>query len=268
MYNRAVSRESQRELLDLCGGREGIARLFDFLTMCQVYGKDYRGVEQGQPGRFFFANSRFLNEKGLHDDMAIFGKTDFDYYPSELAAQYIAEDAAILKSGRGVIGQAWLVVDQGKRARVWKSSKLPIFSEGRAVAIIGAMYEVSGESVAGSWGALSGSLVYIQNHLSEKLTLEELAGEAGYSVSRFTKLFREIFEESPHQYIKRMRATLAAKKLLESNQSIGDIALASGYYDHSHFVRQFREVLGMSPKEYRKRGETIRYRESDANPLT
>ncbi|NNF97845.1 MAG: helix-turn-helix domain-containing protein [Desulfobacteraceae bacterium] len=97
------------------------------------------------------------------------------------------------------------------------------------------------------------ALVYIQTHLDMPLTLEEIAGAAGYSPYHFHRLFRRFTGESVRAYIRRLRLEEAAFRIRVSRSQILDVALDSGYYTHETFSRAFRNRFGENPADYRKR---------------
>ena len=251
--------EESNKLIDLCGGRSGFLSLFDYLPMCRVYAKDYRGLwEEGgrKIGRFFYGNQRFCETRGVATQAELCGTTDYDYTVSALAAQYVAEDHKIFEEGVPAVGRAWLVAEADGRARVWRSSKAPIFdAKGQPLALLGAMYAVQSDpgEVLGA-DHFTASLVHVQNHLGEKLVLSDLAGMTGYSVSRYVSKFREHFGETPMNYIKRMRVTAAASELLQTTKQMSEIAYQFGFYDSSHLTRHFKEIMGVTPTDYRKTG--------------
>ena len=82
----------------------------------------------------------------------------------------------------------------------------------------------------------------------------DLAGRAGLSPSRFARLIKRISRVPPSQLLAQARAAAALRLLAETDQTIGMIAHACGYYDQSAFTRAFRCTVGMSPSEVRKRG--------------
>lgn len=93
---------------------------------------------------------------------------------------------------------------------------------------------------------------YILNNLSEKLSLETLAKLANYSPFHFQKIFKLVMEESPKQYIIRMRLQTAAHSLIvHSDKSITEIALDSGFSSSATFARAFKKYYGISAEEYR-----------------
>ena len=52
-------------------------------------------------------------------------------------------------------------------------------------------------------------------------------------------------------YIKDLKLTTAARKLLVSNTSINEIAYNIGYKDPNYFIREFKEAFGCTPRQYR-----------------
>ncbi len=92
---------------------------------------------------------------------------------------------------------------------------------------------------------------YIDTHLGEKITLEELSGAANYSVSYISQVFREFTGETLLQYITEKRL-LRARQLFESDLSLTEIARRCGFEDYSHFYKCFVKAEGLSPAEARR----------------
>ncbi len=93
---------------------------------------------------------------------------------------------------------------------------------------------------------------YIKHHLSEKLTLNDLAGIANLSPIYFHKLFCERFGKTPSKYILEHRIAAAKLSLLSDNVSISSIAADCGFSTQSYFNNKFKEATGMTPLAYRK----------------
>jgi len=94
---------------------------------------------------------------------------------------------------------------------------------------------------------------FIEAHLSENLSLGELAAEAGLSAHHFGKAFKGSFGVAPHRYVTMRRIHRAQELLLCDHQSITEIAYALGFCSHSHLSEAFRKATGMTPSQYRKR---------------
>ena len=87
-------------------------------------------------------------------------------------------------------------------------------------------------------------------------TLKEMAAFCGYSVSRFSALYKERFGISPKQDILNARIDLAAQMLKYTDFSITDIAADCGFQSIYYFSKYFKEAKGISPKEYIKKHKT------------
>jgi AraC-like DNA-binding protein len=93
------------------------------------------------------------------------------------------------------------------------------------------------------------AIEYIDEHLDERLSLNELATRAGLSVWRFCAVFRQHAGLSPRRYIWRQRVQ-KAQSLLAGGASPAAAALMTGFYDQSHLCRHFRSTCGMTPGQY------------------
>ncbi len=93
---------------------------------------------------------------------------------------------------------------------------------------------------------------YIENHLADKLSLDDLAPLTGYSNSHFAKLFKEIYGVAPYEFILQKRITAAKYLLSCGTMAVGEIAATVGFCDASHFLKRFRQHEHMSPMEYRQ----------------
>ena len=93
---------------------------------------------------------------------------------------------------------------------------------------------------------------YIALHPTEKYTPERMADMAELSKQRFDHLFKEQIGKSPMVYIKELRMTIAARRLLVSDENVSDIAYSVGYEDPNYFIREFKRSFGYTPTQYRK----------------
>jgi AraC family transcriptional regulator len=92
---------------------------------------------------------------------------------------------------------------------------------------------------------------FIQTHIEEEITLNELARNVGLSPSHFCSLFHKASGKTPHQFILHCRIQHAKALLAKQSNSILDVALASGFRTHQHFSRIFRRHVGIPPSAYR-----------------
>ena len=95
---------------------------------------------------------------------------------------------------------------------------------------------------------------YIENNLKAEITLEELAGEAGYSCSHFSRIFREHTGLTVLQYLNRRRLLHAAYEIYRGVPVI-ETALAYGYATKAGFYKAFIREFGVAPTVYAEKHE-------------
>lgn len=93
---------------------------------------------------------------------------------------------------------------------------------------------------------------YIEGHLAERMSIEQLAAVAGLSVFHFARAFKQSQGTTPHEYLVDRRVAHARTLLKETDAPLSEIALASGFADQSHFARQFKKRIGISPRSFRQ----------------
>ena len=96
-------------------------------------------------------------------------------------------------------------------------------------------------------------LSYINAHLQEPLTLDQIAEACHISKYHLCHQFKEQVNMTVMQYITEQRITMAKIALLETDKSISVIAAENGYSNFSHFCRAFRQAEGITPAAYRKK---------------
>jgi len=93
---------------------------------------------------------------------------------------------------------------------------------------------------------------YIDDHMGERISLDELARQAGVSRFHFARQFRLTTGESPMEYLRRTRIE-RSKSILQSRETpIAEVAAILGFSDQSHFTRIFARLVGVPPGSYSK----------------
>src|SRR5262249_45446330 len=93
---------------------------------------------------------------------------------------------------------------------------------------------------------------HIDAHLTENITLEALAEIAGLSRCHFARAFKQSVGTAPHAYLLQRRLERAQQLLNETELSLCQVALESGFSDQSHFSSCFRRHFGESPRSFRR----------------
>ncbi|MGC4251780.1 MAG: AraC family transcriptional regulator [Sphingobium sp.] len=94
-------------------------------------------------------------------------------------------------------------------------------------------------------------LDYIEAHLSDELTVRELANIAGLSAHHFGLAFRQSMGQPPHRYVIERRVEHAKMLLLTTNLPVTQIAYVVGFASHGHFAAHFRRLVGVPPLRFR-----------------
>ncbi len=92
---------------------------------------------------------------------------------------------------------------------------------------------------------------HLEAHLAEEITVARLAREAGLSEFHFSRRFKQTTGFSPFQYLLRLRLARARQLLRETDLSIIEVGLESGFPNPSYFARLFRREVGVTPSGYR-----------------
>jgi AraC family transcriptional regulator len=94
-------------------------------------------------------------------------------------------------------------------------------------------------------------LLFIDDRLAQDLSLADIAGVAGLSVSHCSALFRAAVGMSIHQYVVRRKVERAVRLLRETHLPISQVALETGFAHQSHLALHVRRILGTTPKKLR-----------------
>lgn len=95
------------------------------------------------------------------------------------------------------------------------------------------------------------SISYMQQHLSQLLSLEEIARSVNFSTSHYSALFRKKTGYSPIEYFNHLKVQRACQYLHFTDLRVKEIADKLGFDDPYYFSRLFSKLMGMSPNQYR-----------------
>lgn len=90
------------------------------------------------------------------------------------------------------------------------------------------------------------SLVYIENNLTRKITIEEIANYVGYSKFYFSRIFKAEMSISVMEYVKERKIICASQAILRGKKIL-DVAIEYGWESHGGFIKAFKSYYGFSP---------------------
>lgn len=93
---------------------------------------------------------------------------------------------------------------------------------------------------------------YIVSHLDADLSLESLCNHFYISQSKLYKISKDHFKMGITDYVRKQRIKMAKKLILNTDESISQIALSVGIKDTNYFIRLFKQTEGVTPLQYRK----------------
>ena len=93
---------------------------------------------------------------------------------------------------------------------------------------------------------------YINLHLGDHISNDDLAANASMSISHLSKVFKKETGGTMTEYIALMRCKKAAGLLKKTDLPVQEISSYVGYSDNNYFVKVFKKIYDLTPSEYRK----------------
>lgn len=100
--------------------------------------------------------------------------------------------------------------------------------------------------------AVGQMIQYLNEHLADKVTLEDIMKKFSMNRNRINELFVKETSMTCLNYLLKMRMNLAQIMLSETELQIGEIADRVGYADANYFIKVFKKHAGMTPSKYRE----------------
>lgn len=93
--------------------------------------------------------------------------------------------------------------------------------------------------------------LFIDEHFAGSIDLSNIADEACFSKFHFTRLFKQIYGRTPHQYLTDVRIK-RSKELLAGDATVAGVCFSVGFDSISSFTGLFRRRTGMTPASYQR----------------
>ncbi|WHE86947.1 response regulator transcription factor [Lachnoanaerobaculum gingivalis] len=92
---------------------------------------------------------------------------------------------------------------------------------------------------------------YIKENYKRDISAGDVAGILGYSDVYFSKIFKQLFDDTFINYLTKVRIEKAKVLLKDVSFNIKEVGASVGYTDSNYFTKVFKRAVGMSPSEYR-----------------
>jgi AraC family transcriptional regulator, melibiose operon regulatory protein len=95
------------------------------------------------------------------------------------------------------------------------------------------------------------AISFMENNYMDEITLKTVAGEIGMAPTYFSRFFKKTTDETFYVYLTKIRLYYAYMELINSDQSITEIAMNNGFMNVKSFIESFKKVYKDTPKRYR-----------------
>ena len=206
-------------------------------------------------GVIIAANQLTYERCGCKSESEVIGKTDFDFFPKDMAEKYVKDDRKVVETGLPIINMPELAPSKEGIIQCYITNKMPLFdNDGEIIGLAGTTTSVEYfHDALKPYLSIAPTIEYIKENYRETISIPDLANMVNLKIRKFESLFKKIFQISPQTYIIKMRIHDACQKLTGTDMSIADIATSVGFYDHSTFTRQFNKHMETKPVKYRKK---------------
>lgn len=219
-----------------------------------------------QPGDIVIVSPGISHRPMLPEDMSVAYKRDIIWYSRELVqsiCRMIPSARQVWPQKDGVLlrtrGTKWEFLSELFRYGVKEAARGKAEFEGvvlgNTIMILAHISRALQEGVdnmqAEKPELLDRVMAYIEDHLSEKITLEDTASQFYVSVSTITQLFRQKMGTSFYRFVTQRRL-IAAKTRIGQGENLEDVSRAVGFQDYSSFYRAFKKEYGISPRQFTK----------------
>jgi two-component system, response regulator YesN len=179
---------------------------------------------------------KLKNEKSNIQTIVISGYDDFKYLRAVIQAKAVDY---ILKPVRKV------EVEKALEQAIKNYKEAVITEDWRQIT------EVRPDEAVVSGAAIAEVKKYLDDHFAEKITLEKLGSIFYLSPQYISNRFKEVYDISLIEYVTRLKLQKAKTLLIQTGQSVSEIAYGLGFSSEAYFSKVFKKHEEVSPKNYR-----------------
>lgn len=203
---------------------------------------------------FILAETGLLNGKSCATHWAVHQQFEKRYAKIQLVPEkIISEDNGIYSSGGAYsfLNMIIYLIEKyyGREIAIWCSKMGEIDfdrTNQNQFIIFSGQKEHSDE-------AIKQAQIYIEENFEEKIKIEGLAKKFAISSRNFIRRFKKATQNTPFEYIQRVKVEVAKKSFESSTLNINEVMYNVGYNDEKAFRKTFKKITGLSPLEYRKK---------------
>ncbi len=222
-------------------------QLFDHLPDIVFFIKDL-------DGRYVVVNQTLVERCGAKKKSQIIGSTSAEVLGETLGQRYVEQDQNVIRTQQPLIQFLELHNYASQKLGWCLTTKLPITdSSGRCTGLIGVSQDLKWpETTHSMFSKLQAAVQYMEDHLEAAPSIKKMAEIAEMSPYQLDRRMKMVFGLTAGKWLLKSRISQAGKRLLQTEQSILDIAFSVGYSDQSAFTKQFKKVTGLSPLKFKK----------------
>lgn len=224
-----------------------LEHLFDQMPDVVFFVKD-------KQGRYTAVNDSLVARHGLRKKSQVIGRQPRNICPGDYGDIPSRQDAKVIRTGQPLLDHLEMHWTAPNKPGWCLTTKLPLRDErGAIIGLIGISRDVRTSIKAREIPVpFAKALNHFENNLTDPMTPASLADRAELAPHRFARFMKRFFGLTPSQFIAKGRISAASRLLRETDQTIAEIAVACGFYDHSAFTRAFRKMTGMTPTQLRQ----------------
>ncbi|ROO00524.1 AraC family transcriptional regulator [Pseudomonas moraviensis] len=91
----------------------------------------------------------------------------------------------------------------------------------------------------------------MENNIEEPMEIDAIASQVGVSRRQLERRFARYLNAAPNRYYLELRLTRARQLIVQSDRSMTDVALATGFVSYPHFYKRFKDLFGLPPMTFR-----------------
>ena len=202
----------------------------------------------GERHRYLFDTERTTRHLFVHFDYGALRGRD-ERFASLLRQSFHVVPAKHGTLVAGIMQQ--IIVVAGYQSHHWKR---------RLSALVAAALEIAAFAdntpefaSAGYPVQISKAIAYIEAHLTEPVTIEQIARQSGWSHEHFTRMFVAAVGLSPKRMLLERRINLAEELMMLGSGNVKQVAYQCGFGDEHHFSKIYKRIRGITATEYLER---------------